>query len=209
MFVGIDPSLTRTGLCAFNTRSQLLEVAVIESRPVDNATTSAVQQTYDRCLEIMGNIDNWLLRFPTDLAYEFLIEGPALAPHEAHHLFEMGIWYATFFYRFANEVNTITNFAHGVNTITIIPPSTLKKFLGKGNMSKNDVPMVVYKRWGVEFERDPGRDKAHAFALWKLGNELHDGNYAIEATKRRGAGRSYTGRAAKSTTARRSRYNTV
>lgn len=189
--VGVDPSLTRTGIYAND------KAGVILSRPVEDASRDHIALTIRRCERVMDDITAWLLdNRVADLGpCHFIVEGPSFGADRktGSHLLEMGIWYGCF----------ARCFGVGAAKITIINPATLKKFItGKGNAPKESVPLIVYKRYGVEFDADPGFDKVHAFALERIGHAINDGTFDFKQPQRRGARRKTQSAA---NTARRTR----
>jgi Holliday junction resolvasome RuvABC endonuclease subunit len=63
-----------------------------------------------------------------------------------------------------------------LRTPLVIPPMTLKKYAsGKGNAKKQEMLLMIFKRWGVEFLDDNAAD---AYALARLAGGLH-----IDATE--------------------------
>lgn len=61
----------------------------------------------------------------------------------------------------------------------IVPPTSLKKYItGKGTkVQKNQVLLLVYKKWGVEFEDDNAAD---SYGLARLVRNKHDFEYEKE-----------------------------
>jgi Holliday junction resolvasome RuvABC endonuclease subunit len=75
-------------------------------------------------------------------------------------------------------------------TVYVVPPSTLKKFVtGKGNTPKAEMALRVFKKWKIEFDRDPGCDKLMAYCLHRYGVALLAGEIEHAAPKPRGQGR--------------------
>jgi Holliday junction resolvasome RuvABC endonuclease subunit len=65
--------------------------------------------------------------------------------------------------------------------VLLVPPPSLKLFLGKGNLSKEQVRAAVLVQYGFAFETD---DEADAFTLMAMGN-LHRVGRARQAHKKR------------------------
>ena len=178
MIVGVDPSLTATGIYCNGA------AGLVRSKP-RAVEGDFIDLTILRCDEIMDKMDEWLLVSTPgrESVFEFFLEGPMFtidSSKTGSHLLEMGIWYGCFFRRFRV----------GGNTVRIVNPSVLKKFIsGKGNTRKDAIPLIAYKRWGAEFESDPGYDKVHAYCLERLGHAVYDGSFDLTTAKRRG-GRS-------------------
>lgn len=175
MIIGIDPSLTSTGISCGEVTSRIL------SKPTEGG--DALLGLAERVDQIMADIDTWLLdNCPIRTTYDFFIEGPSYGVTRGggSHLLEMGFFYAKFIDRIAVLPNGFIS----------VQPATLKKFIGgKGNLPKDEVPLRVFKKWKVEFENDAGKDMAHAFALYKLGMEVRSGNISLEPVQRRGSRR--------------------
>lgn len=56
---------------------------------------------------------------------------------------------------------------------TIVTPQALKKFItGSGKGDKNQIPLAVFKKWGVDFPKD---DMVDAYALARVGEALLSG----------------------------------
>lgn len=173
--IGIDPSLTCTGI------SNGEITATIRSIPIDDPDAygamniriaNIVHDIWAFTIAAMGRREGLTTPEPAVLYVESIAPGPNMG-----HLFEMG-WYFATLYR---------QFACGPFSIHIVNPTTLKKYILKGNLKKSDVPLACYKRWGIEFDGDGGKDKAHAYALHRLGVEHQNGEYELVAPKRRGA----------------------
>src|SRR5690625_5242216 len=63
-----------------------------------------------------------------------------------------------------------TLYKNGVD-YTIVAPSQVKKFAtGKGNASKDNMLLPIYKNWGYEHESDNVRD---AYVLAQIARSLH------------------------------------
>lgn len=162
IIVGCDPSIRSTGVC-FNGE----EPFVLQTKPIDNL--EPIRATVLRVQAIMTPL------FALGVCH-FVVEAPLLRPMEHSHLFEAGIWYGEFV-RQVYQSNC---------KATFVSAAKLKSYIG--TRAKEDVPLAAFKKWGVEFSGDAGRDKIHAFALFKLGVELEEGTYELDAIRRRGKG---------------------
>ena len=148
--IGIDPSLTNTG------------IVVLSDHPYGDLQDNWIIQPKTagvlRLFEIRGELIKLLDRMagegesPADLV---VIEGYAFArPNQAHQIGELG-----------GMIRMLMT-ARGENWIEVAP-SALKKFAtGKGNAPKELILQQVYKRWGVEFDDN---NLADAFTLAKVG----------------------------------------
>jgi crossover junction endodeoxyribonuclease RuvC len=77
--------------------------------------------------------------------------------------------------------------------LVVVPPATLRKFVtGKGNTPKAEMPLRVFKKWGLEFDADPGCDKLMAYCLHRFGLAMLAGELVHEPPKPRGQGRDAT-----------------
>jgi hypothetical protein len=187
VIIGIDPSLTSTGV------SDGVESIVLETSPKDEHSPPVdilrrVNLQIDHIRRFVYRSCNMIdLQRPTfyieDVLKSMSMRVPVDANGRAHaqvgvgHLFEMGFWFARFYEEFDNA------------QIHLVSPSQLKGFVAsKGNYPKAKMPLAVYKRWGVEFDGDPGLDKLHAFCLVKLGEAVRDGQFEYVEPHRRGKG---------------------
>lgn len=168
MILGIDPSLTATGL------SDGFRHEIIGTTPIVAHTPT--QGTMQRCDRIAEFAFAFMGVDSTD-GHLVVIEAPMVGP-SANHLYEVGILMSAL-YRILLPVAEIIE----------VPPSTLKKFAtGKGNTPKDQMALKVYKRWGIEFVNDRGADKLHAFCLYKYGVAVQSGEIAHTVSERRGCG---------------------
>jgi len=132
-FVGIDLSLTGTGVVVLNDQAEIMEKKLVRTTPA-----TSIEQ---RLLFILGEIDfvkNIVSRagvYIEDLS--FGSRGQAMFQLAGLHYLVR-----TFFYRSAVSFN-------------VISPSALKKFVtGKGNAKKDLMLLKTFKKWGVEFSDD-------------------------------------------------------
>lgn len=147
--IGIDPSFTGCGI------SDGTRYAIIKTKP---------GVIIKRCREIEIEMQRFIGAEKVDI---IVVEAPAFSPNRAKfgitNLFERG-----YLYRGIDQLADML----GARVISV-EPTVLKKFVcGKGNAGKIEVPLAVYKRWGIEFGHDPGGDMAHAFALVKYGESI-------------------------------------
>lgn len=69
-------------------------------------------------------------------------------------------------------------YTHGL-TLVLVPPTVLKKFItGKGNSSKEEVVLQLYKRFGYEESQN---DKADAIGLYLFGEHFVNQTPAVKA----------------------------
>ncbi len=144
MIIGLDLSLTSTGVAVVHADGRLYSATAIKSKLADAP----------RLIDIRNNlysILNKLSRKPTLAVLEGYAFG-SQARHEAAG--ELG------------GIIKVTLFLDGI-PVAVVPPSTLKKFVtGKGNAQKDEMRLAVFKKWGQEFRTN---DEVDAFALAQVG----------------------------------------
>lgn len=154
LVVGIDPSLTSTGLVVIN-KGIVTEQHAIVSKPSKEKTPKAETE---RLMTIRDSITRSVVtaRKPSVV----LIEGLAFMARNTTALVQLaGLNY------FIRET-----LVRGMIPFVIVSPTSLKKFAsGKGNVDKNVVMMEVYKRWGFSPENS---DVCDAFVLAQIGLAL-------------------------------------
>lgn len=160
-FIGIDPSLTGTGVVCLN------EEGIVEDEQLIKTTPK--QKIEDR-LELINNTiikllnNKYQIRYTNGYIYKNKV-----------NIYMEGL-------SFGAKGNAITQLAglHYLLRINllkridlkleIIPPTTLKKFItGKGNSRKELMLLEVYKRWGVEYKNNNLCD-AYSLARMALDN---------------------------------------
>lgn len=139
-FMGIDPSLTSTGVCYPDG-----ETTTWSPKP----TTKGVER-----LSWFSSQLNGVLVDPTTAPNLILLEGYAYGrANQAHQLGELG-----------GVLRLTAHRAH--KFVVVVPPSTLKKYAtGKGNASKEEVLVQAVLRAGREFTND----EADAWWLHQIG----------------------------------------
>ena len=153
-FVGIDLSLTGTGLIILDDQAQILEQKLVRTTPATSIE--------HRLLYILGEID----------FVKNIMNGPGIYIEDlsfgsrGQAMFQLaGLHYLvrTFFYKSMVWFN-------------VISPASLKKFVtGKGNAKKDLMLLKTYKKWGIEFQDD---NLCDAYCLARM--LLHD--YKEKAT---------------------------
>lgn len=167
--VGIDPSFTGCGV-SDGTRHIIIST---KPGPEDEHPVFHIRR---RIREICEGVRDFI----GDGADAIFIEAPMLATpaHGGSHLYDLGFL-----------MNDLLRLCECYAEVTLVPILAVKKFAsGKGNTKKDEMKLAVYKRWAVEFEKDPGADKLHAFVLCKLGESVLRGEAAVAPIKRRGKG---------------------
>lgn len=148
LYVGIDQSLTETGLC-FNT--------------VVGYTLQSIKPGKMRGLERLDFIRNELMmRINPKTKYDLIaIEGYAMGIKLGGRTFDLG------------ELGGILKLAIYDRNIPLIvvPPTLVKKFVtGIGNCQKDVILKEVYRKWGLDTNNN---NYADAFALAKIAEAFH------------------------------------
>lgn len=143
--VGLDPSLTGTGIAA-----GLALASTVSTKPAGSDVAARLARLRHIVAAVLRVVPAGAL---------VVIEGPSFGreqPGLAH--LRAGLWWSL--------VNDLT--ASGC-TVLEVPPKTLKKFAtGKGTASKSDMRMALYQRFGVDNPDDNQVD-----ALWLREAGLH------------------------------------
>ena len=141
VIMGIDPSLTSTGL-----------VVLSNSEVISSETIEVKEKGIARLLRLQDILSDRLTNFAADLV---VIEGYAFArANQAHQMGELG-----------GMIRMLLTTMR-VSWIEVAPTQVKKFATGKGNAAKDLILMNVYKRWGVEFESN---DIADAYVLARIG----------------------------------------
>jgi len=132
--MGLDLSLTATGVVAVDDNWRIVERRLITSTPKEENTPRLTKIAISIMLSV-GKIRPDLVT----------IEGPAFGISKTTSIFQLG--------ELAGIVKRdlfTTNFP-----FIIVPPSQLKKFVtGKGNAKKDLMLLAVHKKYGEDFEDD-------------------------------------------------------
>jgi crossover junction endodeoxyribonuclease RuvC len=126
--LGVDPSLTATGLALVDTATNaVIDTWTITTKGKADDTLRQRQTRLDRIAHDAGVID-------TDLV---VIEGPAHGHTTGHHHDRSGLWWAI-----------VTAF-HSLDVPVVeVTPASLKKYAtGKGNAGKDTVLLEVARRY--------------------------------------------------------------
>lgn len=175
---GIDPSLRGCGVASSK------EQIVIKTEPSDLETPSG--NLLRRCQEIVAKLVIFINRnYSPDDEILVVIEAPVLnAMGGAHHPFECGWLYNDLYSRLPAMLDQKLH-------IIEVPTSTLRKWaVGKGNMPKDQMKLEVFKKFGMEFELDPGSDKLFAWLLYKYGVGVLEKSVEHVPMARRGKGKA-------------------
>jgi crossover junction endodeoxyribonuclease RuvC len=151
--MGVDPSLTGTGIIVLNA-NEIVEKMIIKTRP-KNTIEERFGQIINPVLTIFDHYK------PLSLCLEglsFGSKGNAFAQLSGLH--------------FVLIYNIWEHFRHLIKT-TVVPPQTLKKFVtGKGNVKKQVMLLETYKKWGESFTDD---NLCDAYCLARYGLALLKG----------------------------------
>lgn len=146
--IGIDPSMTSTGVTVLDGDTVLLS-DTIKTKPTDT-----LRHELERLQSIRDGI--WKMILP------HYVKGDSLAALEAPS--------------FCSKTSSIVQLA-GLNflirdafhewgiPLLIVPPMSLKKWVIKGSAKKEEMRLAVYKRWNVEFKTN---DEIDSYALARL-----------------------------------------
>ena len=133
MYVGLDLSLTGTGLIIIDNKANIIKQELISTKSSDTPEEILIQIANK--LEFISTIANLQSVYVEGLS--FGSKGQAILELGALHYF-----IRIFLYK--KKIN-----------YKIIPPGTLKKFVTeKGNAKKNLMLMKVFQKWGEEFSDD-------------------------------------------------------
>lgn len=174
--IGLDPSFGGFGL------SDGTEHAVLVAPPAAEGEERAAA-TRRRANALAEEVVRWiearaaLARF----VHAVYIEAPMLSSTAgAGHLYELG-WLMA-------KVDAKLR-AIGITAIVEVETAKLRKFIGlPGNCAKSEIPLRIFKRFGVEFERDAKADKAFAYLLHRYGLAHANGELEHEPARARGQG---------------------
>ena len=155
--VGIDPSLTSTGICTALGSSTI-------GRNVKKDAPDA--ERWDRLAFIRDQVTQWCapvdnLKTGHDWAMEaplVVLEGYSYASaHQAHQVGELG------------GIVRVALHEAGI-PFAIVQPTSLKLFAtGKGNAGKDDMKLAAQARLGVTFTGKGSGDECDATWLWCMG----------------------------------------
>jgi len=132
MYLGLDLSLTGTGLCLLRSDYTIAETCLIHNTASDDCTRLFLNQT--DLTSFLSNFEGKI-----DLC---CIEGPAFGVRDGGRLFQIGEW---------TGVAKLVLYGFGIPFI-IAAPSQLKKYIsGTGSGVKKELIMLdIYKKYNVE-----------------------------------------------------------
>ncbi len=152
--VGIDASLTGTGICTMCVGEELLFVN--DDKCHTSIIKPFIKSGPERLIEIRDRVFNFIVD-----ADFVILEGYSFGSKGA------GV------FQTAELGGVLRVLIHEQGKwLVVVAPTQLKKFAtGKGNSKKEEVKLGVFKRWGVEFKTN---DETDAFVLAKIGEALFD-----------------------------------
>lgn len=146
--VGIDPSLTGTGMC--------VSKSYLAGSHTETALIAPKIFGVKRLIYIRNNILLWC-----EGATLVTIEGYAYGKqNQAHQMGELG------------GVLRVALTEDGIPWVEVAPTAVKKFATGAGNANKEAVAVGVYKKWGREF---PNNNEADAYVLMEIGRAFLGG----------------------------------
>ena len=180
LVIGIDPSLTALGISDGVSHNILYALQPLSDEERAASTRRRTRDLAAQVADWIGERDQFDSRSTRRIVV--YIEAPLLSSMGggANHLYELGQLIACLY-------DYLEDYAE---RIVEVPSSTVRKFAtGKGNTPKTQMALQVFKRFGIEFEKDPGCDKLFAYALHRYGLAVESGEVQHVAPLRRGAGK--------------------
>lgn len=165
-YIGIDASLTATGIVVIDEDCKLHSSKLISSKKKDT----------ERLIDLEKIAKEYLSNYAPDrkLTVMAFLENYSFGSRVGQ-AFSIGEW---------GGVLRVLLTKMGFEVVEVSPP-TLKKFVtGKGNAKKEQMLLQVYKKYGQEFKSN---DLCDAYGLarmnWSLGNTKDLATYEKEAIK--------------------------
>ena len=155
IYIGIDPSLTGTGIVVLDEQGNVLDKDLI--------STKASQKIEDRLQTIWNRLKYIIWDFADKPVPDcpIAVEGLSFGSKGASMLELAGLHYLIR-YMIDREFCGVRH---------VVPPQTLKKFVcGKGNVKKEQMLLQTYKRWGMEFQ-DNNICDAYCLARYAMEND--------------------------------------
>ena len=141
LFTGIDLSLSSSAIITLTDKSEIITECIIK--------TTAATDIEPRLISIRDNIKEILSKEKIEIIY---LEGLSFGSHGK--IAELGALHyliRILLYKYIN--------------FKVIPPTTLKKFVIKGNAKKELMLKEVFKQWGYDTDSN---DLCDAYALAKM-----------------------------------------
>jgi len=163
LIIGIDPSLTSTGIVVL--RGNKVELAVTTKNKPALGTIERVRLIYERIVDIQENLSDGEKWQAPDL---IVIEGFSYGS-KGRSVFDI----AYLGWRIREELEWLKE-QDNIPWLEV-PPSQLKKFAtGQGNANKEIILQQVYKRWGYETHDN---NIADAYVLAQIGRAYLQDSY--------------------------------
>lgn len=153
IFVGIDPSLRSTGVVTLDDEGNVLSSTTIGSDPPEDAIHGEIKRLSDLADAIIGEV--YGITSEPDI---ICMEGLSFASSMSGHSGLVGLHYIL-----RAKLHEDTRYP------VLVQPTSLKKFIGKGNMKKNEVMLACYKTFGFEASSD---DEVDAYILAQIARSL-------------------------------------
>lgn len=166
-FVGIDPSLTGTGLIILNDNAEIIEQQLISTKH----DSSNIYDIEVRILQIIDKI-SFILNIKN--LYGIYMENISWASKGEAFAQLASLNYAIRVFLYQNKI-----------LYNVIPPTSLKKYVANsGSAKKNLMLKEVYKRWGVDLNDD---NLADAYGLARMALEnFNNGIFNVNKSKKLG-----------------------
>lgn len=149
--VGIDPSLTGTGMALVGEGSHNLMTFPSKGKATDNLSAR-----YERLRSIQVKVVSMVTEFYPSLV---LIEQPAFSKMQGHTHDRSGLWWLI-----------VSEISMDFPVMEVTPNNRAKYATGKGNASKDEVLLAVARRYpGVEITNN---NEADAWILAMMGLRL-------------------------------------
>ena len=158
IYIGIDLSLTGTGIVVLDEQGNVLDKDLITTKP-----SSAIEDRIEKIFFLSRNIIVDAYERNAKGGSELCIEGLSYGSKSSSMLELAGLHY---FLRHQLQYNIQI-----VLEPIIVPPQTLKKWVcGKGTAKKEQMLLQTYKRWGMEFQ-DNNICDAYCLARYAMEND--------------------------------------
>lgn len=158
-YVGLDLSLTSTGIAIVQAKSPLTDEYSLTTKLVKSK--GKADADYPTQLERVNTIADRIAQVLAEQSPDYVaIEGPSLASRHGRVHQRHGLWWVVY----GQVLDRLPC------TVEVIPPTTLKKwFTGKGNANKSMMAEVALALVGRPLDTD---DEVDAFALALMAKEM-------------------------------------
>lgn len=151
LYVGIDPSLTRTALVALDEEGRIRAAETIRPRSRGVERLAELLEATRKALDETGRAG--------EIA-RVALEGYSLGNRNQRGVHAMAEW---------GGVLRLALYEAGLDWIEIPPKAAKKYATGRGDAAKDRVAVAVYKRWGVELEDEHQTD---AYVLARMARDM-------------------------------------